>query len=288
MLRHVLVCLKASQENTACQTAAMDLGVNYGAVLTGLYVRALPPAPMPMSYPLTGFVIGEPLALSPGTLHDVDERVLEHESEQDRRQDEVFTTFLRRARSSQVRAGTIVRVGDVQEEIVHAAQATDLVVLGRGGAETDSLLGSVTGAIVRHVRRPVLLVPEWRQPLEKIVVAYDGSIGSDRALAIAADLAVHYREVNPEVVLVGITRHELDPLAFLEAARRYLNAYDIPHRVRTAPGEAGVLINALALNEDASLLCMGAYGHSLVREALLGSTTQQIVHLWRRPLLLCH
>lgn len=289
MLRHVLVCLKPSAENDACRTGALEMARQVDAVLTALYVRALPATAAPLTYPMTGFVVGDVVAYAPAVMREVDARTQAFELEEDRRQKQVFDEFVRASYSAGVRVSTMVRAGDVGNEIVAAAQATDLVILGRGQSRDEtSVIGSVTGSIVRGVSRPVLVVPEWIAPLSRIVVAYDGSPGADRALSMAADLAVHWRTAQPEVVLVGITRHETDSLTFLEPARRYLNAYDLPHRVRSAPGDPAHLIGALALNEDASLLCMGAYRHSLMRDVLLGSTTQAVLAAWRRPLMLCH
>ena len=286
MLRHVLVCLKPSPENQACQAAAVDLAVQTGAVLSGVYVRQPAPLPVPILYPSPDLVIPGPFAAA--AFNDQDERVVEHRAEEDRRQTEVFASFLRRAQSVAARAGTITRTGEIQSELLTAARATDLVMLGRGYHPSETLLGSVTGAIVRHAGRPVLVVPEWRVPLKRIAVAYDGSLGADRALAAAAELASSWRGERPEIALIAITHHDHDSLEFLEPARRYLNTCDLPYTTRTAAGDPAVLINALALSEDASLLCAGAFGHSLLREALLGSTTQTILASWTRALLLCH
>lgn len=287
MLRHVLVCLKSAPENRACRDAAIDLGRQTGAFLTGLYVRSLPPVPTPLAYPLTGFVIGEPIALSPHMLQEVGDRQMEHDAHEDDRQTEVFAEFLGSARTAGVRADTLVRLGDVEQGVLDAARATDLVMLGRGRKTDMSLLGSVAGSIVRSVERPVLIVPE-RRALRTIAVAYDGSPGADRALAMAADLALHWREAAPRVVLIGVTRRGPDSLRFLEPARRYLNVCDLPHTVRAGSGEAEWLIDGLAFQENADLLCIGAYRHSLARDVLLGSTTQAILERWDRPILLCH
>jgi len=286
MLRHVLVCLEPVAGNRACRAAALDLAKLSGCALTGLYVRAFAPVPVPVVYPMAGLVVGDP-GMSAAALSEMDERVTQHEAREDQRQDECTGALLSAAREAGVRAGGMVRCGEVQHEIIAAARGADLVMLGRSAERQDSLLGSVTGAIVRAVRRPVLIVPEWNAPLRKIAVAYDGSPGADRALAMVADLALA-RAGAPEIALIGITASADDTSTFLEPARRYLNASGLTHRVCTASGDPGSLIEALARAEDAGLLAMGAYGHSLVREALLGSTTQKLLAAWNRPILLCH
>ena len=287
MLRHVLVCLEPAATNEGCRRAALDLGRMSGCALTGIYVRSLTPAPVPVIYPMAGLVVGEGMVPA-GVLAEMDERVLQHEAEENRRQQEVFDAFLSEARERGVRAGTMVRTGEVQEEIIAASRGTDLVMLGRGRAGSESLLGSAAGAVVRSVRRPVMMVPRWDGPPGRIAVAYDGSPGADRALAMAVDIALASRPRDVEIVLIGITAQESEPSTFLEPARRYVNASELTHRVCTAPGDPAVLIEALARTEDAGLLAMGAYGHSLIREVLLGSTTQALLAAWDRPLLLSH
>lgn len=58
-------------------------------------------------------------------------------------------------------------VGDVADEILRTAESVnaDLIVMGRHshGAMYNLLVGSVTEAVLKRSRRPVLLVPEIRQ-----------------------------------------------------------------------------------------------------------------------------
>lgn len=249
MLHHLLVCLKPSPGNEACRAAAIDLGVNTGAVLSAAFVRA-------------------------------------HSGEPEEIRDAAFDPFLQSAQRAGVKAGIILRTGEVQDELIAASQATDLVMMGHDWRRRESLLESVAGAMVRAVGRPVMVVTEWQPPLKVVAVAYDASPASDRALAAAADLVVRWKGPRPEIVLIGVHDDAHPDQRFLEPARRYLNAYDLSHSVSTAPGEAAKLITALGLTAGAGLLCMGAYGHTLLREAVMGSTTQSVLLDWPRALLL--
>lgn len=282
MLRHVLVCLDPSPGNQDCQAAAVDLGAHAGAVLSGVFVRS--PAPVTLMPPLPTPVFAGGGSESGDAF---DGRLLAHHAEQDHMQHDAFEAFLRRAREADVRAATLVRAGALHTELVAAAQATDLVVIGRGHASEESLLSSVTGAVVRAAGRPVLVVGAWRTPLAVLAVAYDGSPGADRALSVAAELVMRWNAPKPEIVLLGVTAEDGDT-ELLEPARHYLRACDLPFRTAVEAGEPEQEIPQLARSVDADVLCMGAFGHSLIREALLGSTTQQVLAAWPRALLLAH
>lgn len=283
MLRQLLVCLEPSPGNHECQEAAVDMGVHAGVALTGVFVRRPPPlTPVP---PLPTPVFAGGYAIPDGPL---DERVIAHQAVQDRMEREAFDAFVRRARGSGLRVDTVARTGALRSELVAAARATDLVLIGRGHAADESLLTGVTGALVRAAGRPVLIVGRWREPLSTIAVAYDGSAGADRALAVAAELVTRWSGPKPGIVLLGVTADAADEPAFLEPARHYLHACDLSPRTVLATGDPAAGIASLARTVDADLLCMGAYGHSLIREALLGSTTQQVLASWPRALLLAH
>jgi nucleotide-binding universal stress UspA family protein len=289
MFRRILTCLKPVPENAPCRSFAVSFAAKYGSHLTGLYVRSHPPAPVPLATPFAGFVLGEPLAYAPGVMAEVDERRLQHEIEEDRREQAAFSSFISLAFGEGVAAEVRRRLGNVDDEIVRSSQAMDLICLGRGHAREDSVLGSVAGNIVRQTRRPVLLAPhEAARDIERIAVAYDGSAGADRALAAAADIAVNWKGGQPELIVIGVTQSDMDPGAFLEPALKYLEAYGLTCRTSTAPGDPATLINALALQARADLLCIGAYGHSILREIVLGSATQEVIAHWRGALLLCH
>ena len=162
-------------------------------------------------------------------------------------------------------------------DIPRAAQAFDLIVTDRNELES---------ALVREAARPVMLVSEPGGALEKIAVAYDGSPGADRALALAVDIALHWRAGKPEIVLLAAVGNSRESREFLRPASRYLRLYDVAFTSHIATGPAADALVRLAEEEGANLLCMGAFGHSLARDLFAGSTTQGVMRLWKKPLLL--
>jgi nucleotide-binding universal stress UspA family protein len=125
---------------------------------------------------------------------------------------------------------------------------------------------------------------------QKVVVAIDGSPGSERALATAVDLAGRY---GAELTAVGVA--QLPESAELIAELEELRAQTEGHFRRI--GEAavefaksrGVRLRAVVLrghveetilrfvdSEGADLLVIGNHGHSRARRFFLGSTTDRV------------
>jgi nucleotide-binding universal stress UspA family protein len=60
------------------------------------------------------------------------------------------------------------------------------------------------------------------------------------------------------------------------------------HRVRMRDNDVGMTLIAEARRLEADLIVMGAYGHSRVREWLLGGATYTLLHKAPVPLLIAH
>ena len=180
-----------------------------------------------------------------------------------------------------------VRDGESADKLVEAAVTADLVAMPRGEYDRGAV-GSETASIIRSVPHPFLIASEAIDTIARIAVAYDGSPGSVRALAAAADIAKNFRPGPPEIVLVEVLPTNDESGSHLGAAEEYLSLYELPHRSCTLMGSAADAIAALARDEEVDLLCMGAYGHSTLRELVLGSTTHAVIRQRRKPMLLCH
>ncbi len=178
---------------------------------------------------------------------------------------------------------TALVTGIVPRAIVEHSHLTDLIVMGRAGEHREwleGLVGSTTEAVVRRATQPVLVTATGEPGGQRVLVAYDGSEHARHALKVAASMAVDW---GRPLILLAVGDSEK---AALTEARGYLQAYDLDVDYVPRSGDPGETIVAYAAECEAGLIVMGAYGHSKVRELVIGSTTDYVMHHAPCPVLL--
>lgn len=194
--------------------------------------------------------------------------------------------FLRKVCAEhEVPCETEIATGLVARTIVERARLTDLIILGRGGEHEewlDGLVGSTTQAVVRRATQPVLITSNDAPGRERFVIAYDGSSHAKKALQTAARVGAEWNAAI-SVLAVG-TGERTD--AHLAEARAYLDAHDLRVDYVAREGDPSETIVRFAQETATDLLIMGAYGHSKVRELVVGSTTVFAMNHATCPLLL--
>jgi len=149
-----------------------------------------------------------------------------------------------------------VRRGVVPLVLVEESAGADLLTMGRWGEHetwSGGLLGSAVEVVVRKVKLPVLVASGAYTPTTRVAVAFDGSSFSVHAKAIATRVAA----------LLGLA----------------VEIVEVPQR------NAAAEIAAEATPE--TMLFMGAYGHSPLRELVIGSVTEQVMRRAKGPVVLC-
>jgi len=173
---------------------------------------------------------------------------------------------------------TFKRAGIPVDEICTMARQNDMVIMGiRGEYErwSDKLLGVTAEAVTRQINKSILLVDKEFKPVESIQIGYDGSDTANKALEISAELAVSL-SLPLEVISVFDTEEERKTV--LDEAERYLLPYELKYKLRHETGDAAeVLIAAQKNAAKPSLTVIGSYGHSRLREAIIGSTTVEVM-----------
>jgi nucleotide-binding universal stress UspA family protein len=143
------------------------------------------------------------------------------------------------------------------------------------------------------VGRPILIVPyagSWSEIGRRVLVGWDGSREATRAINDAMPLLAAARSVT--VISVdpsnGPSGHGEIPGAdiALHLARHGVRA-SIESTVSDGIGAGNTLLSR-ASDLDADLLVMGAYGHSRVRELLLGGVTQTVLESMTLPVFMAH
>lgn len=179
---------------------------------------------------------------------------------------------------------TSLVTGVVAREIVEQSSLVDLIVMGRSGEHSawmEGLLGSTADAVVRRSRQPVLVTGIEELGDRKLLAAYDGSPHADNALKAAADLAANWNACL--CVLLVAEGGDQDRL---DRARHYLQAHHVEAEWVQRDGDPREVIVGYARESGADLLLMGAFGHSKVRELVLGSTTSHVLGHAPCPVLL--
>lgn len=184
--------------------------------------------------------------------------------------------------------GTALRWGHPAREILREEIETELVILGQDG-EHDEITGEWTGStvdrVVRHSIKPTLVVPDGFSPMQKVMIAYDGSPHASRALREAIELAMSLSVplIIATVVEGGDHRRALD---HAETAMRLARAHECAAAHLIVEGSAAEVLAEKAQSLGCGVLVAGAHGHSRIREWVLGSTAHRLLVQSRIPLLL--
>ncbi len=180
-----------------------------------------------------------------------------------------------------------MKEGVVSKEIVESAKGCDMISMGMAGEHAfwrEAFLGSNLESVVRQTHKPVLVTPEKYKKITKILVAYDASSFSTMALIAGADIA---RQMKLPLTVVTVSDDKKAGDDILAQADESLKDFDIAYDKVLKDGETVSAI--LKFHEEGSydLLAMGAYGHSKIRELIIGNTTVQIMRKVNCAVLLC-
>lgn len=180
--------------------------------------------------------------------------------------------------------------GPPAKVLAEQARLADVVVASLEPAE-----GAPTGAplalvadLALHVRAPVLAVPPETRSFDcsgKAMVAWNGSPEAAHALRLSLPLL----RKAPLVQVVTVEGDEVDFPA--SEACEYLARHGLRAELHNWPRGQRSVADALrdaAATLGAAYIVMGAYGHSRMREAVLGGATRAMLREAAVPLVLAH
>jgi len=177
--------------------------------------------------------------------------------------------------------------GSPVEIICEKSRLADLIIMGcRGefGPWRGKMLGATLEAVTRLSVKPVMVTQKEHKKLSHILLAYDGSVNSNKSLPWAGDLA---KRTGADLTIMTINNDEKEADNILNEAIKYLDSYKISginKIVREGDPEVKIIETCKEIKAD--LILMGSYGHSRIREAILGSTTVQVMRRSIVPILM--
>lgn len=191
----------------------------------------------------------------------------------------------------------------------------DLIVLGAKGlrATLGILLGGVAQQVIEHTHWPVLIVRPPYKPINKVLLATDGSMNSQAALEylknfpLPKNVEVHVVYVVPPMpeYQIGSLSHimlggsdSLHPIpielideaenwqvqleergnSILQQSKALLDPSGFVVKTELLNGDAATEILNYCENKDIDLIIAGSRGLSQVRGWLLGSVSRKLVH----------
>lgn len=180
----------------------------------------------------------------------------------------------------------LMRQGELLDTLLELEDTARLVTMGehhRAAGPRRLHLDHRVEGVIRAVQRPVLVVTTERftEPAE-FVVAYDGSPTARRAVEAVARSPL-LRGLPGLLVTAG---EPTDAAArALEEARALLAAGGFTAATQVVPGEPEEALPALLASRGQPLLVLGAYGHSRIRQFIVGSTTTTLLRRCTAPVL---
>ena len=177
--------------------------------------------------------------------------------------------------------------GREADVVAAAGRLTDLIVIGRPSGEAEAPLAATLDAALFDTGRPVLVASPTaaRAIVGRVALAWNGS--AQAARVVAAALPILEAADHVSVLTVGT----IDSAATAQDLIAYLVRHDVraSHESVTAgSASTGAILLAHAEQTRADLLVMGAYGHSRLREMILGGATRDVLSAATIPVLMAH
>jgi nucleotide-binding universal stress UspA family protein len=275
MIKDVMVRLDGSAGDDVRLAAVNDIADAFGSHIIGLFVNVLP------------FIVpveGDPLSAT---------HVAELQQQAREAGDELEQLLIERLARLQ-KPMNIRRFDVFSDEVTdiaaREARAADVFVEMRPDGvprDPENLVEAVLFGSGRHL----LLVPGPKPAkvrFDRALVTWNGSRESARALAEA--LPYLHRAETVTIIVVVDDDAELHAEMGKDAAThlRHHGINPLLEHVKSGDGDIGATLIAEAKRRKADIIVMGGYGHSRLREWLLGGATYELMHGSPVPLLVAH
>jgi nucleotide-binding universal stress UspA family protein len=181
---------------------------------------------------------------------------------------------------------TLLRNDGIVETLQTYEKDADLIVIGKRGQNTESdesHLGTNFERVVRASHRPILVASRHFSPIKRFLIAFDGGVSAMKAVNyLAGNQAFNSLECR----LLSVTESTDKAKQELESAAGLLREAGYSVETTLENGDVETVICSKIKTDNIDLLLMGAYGHSRIRNLIIGSTTTAMIRSCKIPVLL--
>lgn len=182
-------------------------------------------------------------------------------------------------------------IAGASDELARMGRRFDLAVVGQAERDKPMPEEVVDEGVLFEAGRPVIFVPFIQREglkLNRVMVCWDGSRAATRAIGDAMPFLEKAKRI--EVVIVGSKPPKSDEVPGADLGQ-HLARHGIKVDVKriTSPEiDVASTVLSYAANSSADLIVMGGYGHSRLREFVLGGVTRAILESMTVPVLMSH
>lgn len=177
------------------------------------------------------------------------------------------------------------RHGELADAIVDMEDKTRLIVIGRSGKgheDNYSALGSNIETLLRKATHPVMIIPEVFIEPTSFMVAYDGRQTADNALQRVIDGGLLH---GLHCHLVSVKNNEPNLKEKFLTAQQKLEEKGFTVTASFLEGNIFDALMEYKQKHAISLIVMGAFGHSKLRQFFLGSNTMKMLERSKVPMI---
>ena len=171
------------------------------------------------------------------------------------------------------------------------ARRFDLAIVGQAESEKKHPEQLIVEAALFESGRPVIVVPYIQTKsftLDRVVICWDGGRAATRAIADAMPFLKRAKIIDVVMVTSESAKSDEIPGADIgQHLARHGLAVNIERLVGSGTDVSGSILSYVA-DASADFIVMGGYGHSRLREFILGGVTRSMLASMTAPTLLSH
>jgi nucleotide-binding universal stress UspA family protein len=276
VIKDIVVNLGIGERTNIASDYAVSVAATFDAHLVGIAFRYDPIAPISSA----GYVPADAIEIQERESQAAAQAAVDH-----------FTAASKRAGVAAEPRTLSANTGGVGTQFGRIARRFDLAIVGQAEPETSGVEEIVAEGALFEGGRPVIVVPYVQKAplkLDRVMVCWDGSRAAARAIADAMPLLE--RAGRAEVVIVTNERGKQDEIEGADMGE-HLARHGVKVEIkRAALGDIDVadVILSHAADAGSDLIVMGGYGHSRLREFVLGGVTRTVLHSMTLPVLMSH
>ena len=179
---------------------------------------------------------------------------------------------------------TLQRHGQLVETTQELSSGLRMLIMGKQGTtHAHDLIGSNIENVTRTLANPIMMVQPGFQAPSRFLFAYDASPTAKKVLELIASSPL-LKGLECELMMVGEPSDEYErPLA---QAKQVLKSAGIRVEAMLLQGAVVPVVFQHATEVGSDLIVMGAYGHSMIKQFIVGSSTTGIPKTTKTSLLL--